>query len=59
MKDPVEDLIDQEGKWIEVYMGMETIDDAFEKNVITTTINPISIKVFVSDLVASKANGSW
>lgn len=55
MKDPLDDLIEKEGQWLEVYMGIETIDDAFEKNVITTNINPISIKAFVSDQVASKA----
>jgi len=55
MNNPFDDLLELNGHWIQVYLGIEAVDDPFEKNVITTTINPISIKALVTDHASSKA----
>ncbi|HED06344.1 MAG TPA: hypothetical protein ENI61_06645 [Ignavibacteria bacterium] len=44
-----------QGKWINIYGGIETVDDPFEKNVVVTNLNPIPIKAIVSDFTAAKA----
>lgn len=43
------------GKWINIYCGIETIDDPFEKNTVVVGLNPIPIKAIVSDLTTTKA----
>jgi len=55
MRKNLDELIEREGQFIYVYQGIETVDDPFEKNVVTTNLNPIPIKAIVVDFVASKA----
>lgn len=55
MKDPLDDILIKEGKWIQMYLGIESIDDPFEKNVISTNLNPLPIRALITDFTASKA----
>jgi len=54
MRCALDDLIKSEGQWIYIFTGLETIDDPFEKNVITTPINSIPVKGLVSDVAFAK-----
>ena len=55
MRCALQDLIRKEGKWINIFPGLETIDDPYEKNVITTPISPVPVKGLVVDLTATQA----
>ncbi len=55
MKDPLDDVFSKEGKWIQVYLGIEAIQDPFEKNIISTNFNPIPVKALVADFTTAKA----
>jgi len=50
----IEELINEHGQCIRVYLGKETIDDPFEKNATISLLPPIPIKGIVTDLVASQ-----
>lgn len=54
MEHPLKAIFEKEAKWIQIYMGTETIDDPFEKNVTKSFINPLSIRAIVTDLIASQ-----
>lgn len=54
MEHPLKAVFDKEARWIQVYMGVETVDDPFEKNVSKTFLNPLSIRAIVTDLIASQ-----
>lgn len=55
MREQLDEIIKDQGKFIYVYVGIETVDDPFEKNVVTTNLNPFPIKALVIDFTAAKA----
>lgn len=50
----MEDLIQELGSCIRVYIGTETLADPYEKNKEKTYLPPIYIRGIVSDLIASQ-----
>ena len=50
----LDDVFKTEGKWLRVYQGVETIDDPYEKNVTVEELNPLPIKVIITDLSGAK-----
>ncbi len=56
MREKLDELINQEGQYIYVYQGIESVDDPFEKNVVTANLNPLPVKALVVDFTASKAH---
>lgn len=55
MDNPLRDIFEKEGKWVQVYQGVENVTDPFEKNVTVANINPVSIRAIVRDFSAAKA----
>jgi hypothetical protein len=55
MRPLFDDILKQQGKWLRIYTGKETIQDPYEKNVKTVNMNPISIKAVVEDLTSTQA----
>ncbi len=53
----MDELFKEKSEYIRIFMGTETIQDPYEKNVETTMLNPIPIKAIVTDLTSAKA--SW
>lgn len=53
-RNKLDDVFKKEGKWLKVYQGVETVDDPYEKNVSVTELNPLPIKVIITDVPASK-----
>ena len=50
----MEYLFQEHAKCIKIYMGVEMVDDPYEKNVTISLLNPIFVKALVQDLVASQ-----
>jgi len=51
----MEELFKEQSKTIKIYLGVETIQDPYEKNTSHTLLNPFPIKAIVTDLTATKA----
>ena len=49
------ELFDDIGKTIRIYLATETILDPIEKNVELTYLNPFPIKAIITDLVATQS----
>jgi len=58
MTDCIKNLFKKNSKWINIYQGIETVDDPFEKNTTVTYINPKSIRALISDLTFAKIKWS-
>ena len=56
MRQLVEDIFRSQAKWLRVYTGTEIVQDPFEKNVVVTYCNPLSIRAIVEDMTATQAN---
>lgn len=50
----LDEVFKSNAQCVRVYMGVETVDDPYEKNVTVRLLNPIPIKALVKDLVASQ-----
>lgn len=50
----MENLFKEKSEYIRIYIGKETQQDPFEKNVEVTMQNPFPIKAIVTDLIASQ-----
>ena len=53
----MDNLFKKHAKYIKIYVGKETVDDPYDKNVTTTHLNPISIRAIISDI--SPASSQW
>lgn len=53
----ISELLNSEGQWIQIYQGIETIDDPYEKNVTVTFMEPRAVKAIVTDLTTAQV--SW
>jgi len=51
----MENLFRNKSEYIRIYMGTETINDPYEKDVSVTMLNPMPIKAIVTDLIASQS----
>lgn len=51
----MDNLFKEKSQYIRIYLGKETIQDPYEKNVSVTMQNPIPIKAIVTDLTSAKA----
>jgi hypothetical protein len=56
MKSILKDIFSKQGKWVRIYVGKETIQDPYEKNVVVSNINPIPVRAIIEDLTATQAN---
>ena len=50
----MEDLFQDLGQCIKIYLSIEVQDDPYEKNKVQTYLNPIYIQGIVSDLISSQ-----
>ena len=55
MKKPFDDIFKKQAKYIKIYVGKETIEDPYEKNVSVVHLNAIPIKAIVEDLTTTQA----
>ena len=55
MRPLLDDVMNTQGTWIRVYVGKETIQDPFEKDVTVVCTNPITIRAIVEDLTNAQA----
>ena len=52
----MDNLFEVASQKIRIYIGRETVDDPYEKNVTVSMLNPVPISAIVSDLVFSQIN---
>lgn len=50
----MDELFNEQAKNIKLYVGVESIDDPYEKNVNTTLLQPLQVKGIVTDLSNSQ-----
>ena len=55
MSNELNNIFREKGEYIRIYLGKETLQDKFEKNVTIEHLNPIPIKAIVTDLIASQS----
>jgi len=55
MRPLLDDVMNTQGTWIRVYVGKETIQDPFEKDVTVVCTNPIPVRAIVEDLTSASA----
>lgn len=52
----MQDFFREQSECIRIYIGIETIEDPYEKNRSVTLLNPVPIRAIVSDLLFSQIN---
>lgn len=55
MRPFVDDIFSSQGKWIQVFTGVEVVQDPYEKNVVTTYTNPLPLLAIISDFTSTQA----
>lgn len=51
----MEELFKEQSRTIKIYLGVETVEDPYEKNTTYSLLNPLPIKAIVTDLTTTKA----
>ena len=51
-------IFKEKSEWINIYQGIETVDDPYEKNVTVSLISPKTIKAIVTDITFAKTKWS-
>ncbi len=51
----IDKLFKKNSKWINIYQGVETVDDPFEKNTTVSYISSKAIRALISDMTSTQA----
>lgn len=47
-------LFKEQSEWIRIYIGKETVEDKFEKNISVVLLNPYPVRAIVTDIIFSQ-----